>query len=81
MNNDKKYVLTAKIDEKMNVIIAKLKEKIRTGVYGIKDWDCFLEASILVFQKIVENGITPFVFDTFVEAHKKERNETKEFDA
>ena len=74
MKNNKNYKLFAKIDENMNAIVANIKEEIRTGVYEIKDWDSFVETSILVFQKMIENGITPFMFDSFVETNKKVNN-------
>lgn len=65
----------------MNAIVANIKEEIRTGVYEIKDWDSFVETSILVFQKMIENGITPFMFDSFVETNKKVNNVMNECDA
>ena len=65
----------------MNAIVTNIKEEIRTGVYEIKDWDSFVETSILVFQKMIENGITPFMFDSFVETNKKVNNVMNECDA
>ncbi len=81
MKSNKNYKLFAKIDENMNAIVANIKEEIRTGVYEIKDWDSFVETSILVFQKMIENGITPFMFDSFVETNKKVKNVMNECDA
>lgn len=81
MKSNKNYKLFVKIDENMNAIVANIKEEIRTGVYEIKDWDSFVETSILVFQKMIENGITPFMFDSFVETNKKVNNVMNECDA
>lgn len=81
MKSNKNYKLFAKIDENMNAIVANIKEEIRTGVYEIKDWDSFVETSILVFQKMIESGITPFMFDSFVETNKKVKNAMNKYDA
>ena len=81
MKSNKNYKLFVKIDENMNAIVTNIKEEIRTGVYEIKDWDSFVETSILVFQKMIENGITPFMFDSFVETNKKVNNVMNECDA
>ena len=81
MKSNKNYKLFAKIDENMNAIVANIKEEIRTGVYETKDWDSFVEISILVFQKMIENGITPFMFDSFVETNKKVKNAMNKYDA
>jgi len=81
VKSNKNYKLFVKIDENMNAIVANIKEEIRTGVYEIKDWDSFVETSILVFQKMIENGITPFMFDSFVETNKKVNNVMNECDA
>ena len=37
MKNNKNYVLSANIDEKMNAIVSKIKDEIRMDMYPIKD--------------------------------------------
>ena len=79
MENIKNYVISANIDEKMNQIVLEIKEKIRIGMYEIKDWDSFVETAFLILDKILENGLTPLMLDTFIESFS--RNEKTSFDA
>lgn len=81
MKNNKNYVLSANIDEKMNAIVSKIKDEIRMDMYPIKDWDSFVETAILVMDKMMENGISPYVFDTFIESFRKEDPNLGRFDA
>lgn len=81
MENQKNYIISANIDEKMNKIILKIKEEITQGVCAIKDWDAFIETAILIFDKMIKNDITPFLFDSFIESCKKNQSEHNIFDA
>ena len=81
MKNNKDYTISAKIDEKMNRIILKIKDEISSGIYGVDKWDTFIETAILVFDKMIKNGITPFLFDSFIESHKKIKTCNHGFDA
>lgn len=81
MVKNKKYVISANIDEKMNRIILKIKDEISSGIYGVDEWDAFIETAILVFDKMIKNEISPFLFDSFIESHKKLKTCNRGFDA
>ena len=81
MKNNKNYVISANIDEKMNNIVSKIKDGICIGVYQIKDWDSFVETAILVLDKMMENDITPYMFDAFIESYRREDFNHGKFDA
>ncbi len=70
-SKNKNYVLTANIDEKMNQCVAVINKNIENGKYTINDWDSFVETALLVFSKMLDNDITPFQFDLFIESYKK----------
>ena len=81
MKNNKNYVLSANIDEKMNAIVSKIKDKIRMDMYPIKDWDSFVETAILVMDKMMENDISPYMFDSFIESYRRKNVNHGKFDA
>lgn len=81
MKNNKNYVLSANIDKKMNAIVSKIKDEIRMDMYPIKDWDSFIETAILVMDKMMENDISPYMFDSFIESNRREDVNHSKFDA
>ena len=81
MAKNKKYVISANIDEKMNKIVLKIKDEISSGIYGVDEWDTFIETAILIFDKMIKNEISPFFFFFFIESHKKLKICNHGFDA
>ena len=81
MKNNKNYVLSANIDEKMNAIVSKIKDEIRMDMYPIKDSNSFVETAILVMYKMMENDISPYTFDSFIESYRRDDVNHSKFDA
>ena len=65
------------VDNEMNEIILKLKNDIKNGKYIISSFDKFVETSILVFQKLLNNHITAEEFDMFIDYCRIKREPTK----
>lgn len=81
MKNNKNYVLSANIDEKMNAIVSKIKDEMRMDMYPIKDSNSFVETAILVMYKMMENDISPYTFDSFIGSYRRDDVNHSKFDA
>ena len=67
-------------DEYMENIIEQIKHEIIFGKYEISSWNQFIESAILVFQKLLENNISPDKFDLFIDYYDVTKD-YKKFDA
>lgn len=68
-------------DKYMENIIEQIKHEIVFGKYEIRSWNQFIESAILVFQKLLENNISPEKFDLFIDYYYNVTKDYKKFDA
>ena len=68
------------VDDEMKKIISNIKKKINTGVYKINSFDKFIETSILVFSKLLDNKIRADQFEMFIDLQRIQ-SDNKKFDA
>ena len=66
--------ISINVDSFTAKLVEEIKTKIKEGVYDIKGWSLFVEIAILVFDKMLDNNIKPYVFDLFIEQHKMKKD-------
>lgn len=81
MKNGKNYSITVNFDEIMGKIIDSIKFKINNKIYTFTNLDSYIGTAILVLQKMLENDITPSMFETFITMHSHPEIIKVNFDA
>lgn len=69
MKNVKNIPITIFVDDGMDEQINQINLKIEHGAYKIRDFDTFVEISLLIFIKLLENGIEPDEFEEFIKLY------------
>ena len=80
MEIKKNVMITFWVDDEMNKITESIIEKIVDKTYPFKNFDSFMQACILSFLKLLDNHISPIMFDEFINSFLDEE-ETKSIDA